>query len=517
MQRLANTKKVRNGARGGSKVKSGCLTCKIRHKKCDERKPACSQCTSTGRKCDFLGLSEHFHGSVHLLSAPTGPISNHPRSLAPLAASDIWHFEYFRVVFARQASLHLGSGAWETIIIRTSMTERCILDGIIAIGALSRNLVPSKVLGSSTYLPGSSADYALKKYAMSLHGLNKRLNESPSNWELAVTGGLVFHTIACLRGHNYTAEMHLRSAQAILKNPNTAVTYGTKTMRVDIGDALHALGRLHSTMAWEMNGPVAPLVPASSASLALPPVFSNIDEARDTLNRISGALNGLCWRENKNASRLSSTSSSGQYKAQVLQLLEAWRILFEQSSSSIASAICHGACMNILRMQYESTYIFAYTTSKDAEMAYDRHISRFQQIVELGAQVIAAEAQKSSKLSSKAMPSLNAAVVQPLFFVACKCRDGALRRRAVATLELIDRETMSEARGWVSIARWIMEIEEITVEGTERLCNDIGEACRLQEVDISMDGAAGRCNITGWRREIDGQWEKVSGSVHLQM
>lgn len=35
-----------------NKVRTGCLTCKIRRKKCDETWPACTRCTSTGRKCD---------------------------------------------------------------------------------------------------------------------------------------------------------------------------------------------------------------------------------------------------------------------------------------------------------------------------------------------------------------------------------------------------------------------------------------------------------------------------------
>ncbi|KAH8666045.1 hypothetical protein BGZ60DRAFT_378218, partial [Tricladium varicosporioides] len=37
---------------GKSKVKTGCLTCKKRHMKCDETKPECTKCTSTGRICD---------------------------------------------------------------------------------------------------------------------------------------------------------------------------------------------------------------------------------------------------------------------------------------------------------------------------------------------------------------------------------------------------------------------------------------------------------------------------------
>ena len=35
-----------------NKVKTGCLTCKIRKKKCDEAKPFCRRCVDTGRKCD---------------------------------------------------------------------------------------------------------------------------------------------------------------------------------------------------------------------------------------------------------------------------------------------------------------------------------------------------------------------------------------------------------------------------------------------------------------------------------
>ncbi|KAF2493017.1 hypothetical protein BU16DRAFT_424028, partial [Lophium mytilinum] len=35
-----------------TKVKTGCITCRIRRVKCDEDKPDCKRCTSTGRKCD---------------------------------------------------------------------------------------------------------------------------------------------------------------------------------------------------------------------------------------------------------------------------------------------------------------------------------------------------------------------------------------------------------------------------------------------------------------------------------
>ncbi|KAL9616357.1 MAG: hypothetical protein Q9160_008777 [Pyrenula sp. 1 TL-2023] len=38
-----------------SKVRSGCLTCKNRRVKCDEKRPTCQRCLSSGRKCEGYG------------------------------------------------------------------------------------------------------------------------------------------------------------------------------------------------------------------------------------------------------------------------------------------------------------------------------------------------------------------------------------------------------------------------------------------------------------------------------
>lgn len=48
----ASSDKPRRTRRAHNKTRTGCLTCKIRRKKCDETKPACLRCTNTGRKCD---------------------------------------------------------------------------------------------------------------------------------------------------------------------------------------------------------------------------------------------------------------------------------------------------------------------------------------------------------------------------------------------------------------------------------------------------------------------------------
>lgn len=50
------------------KVRTGCLTCKIRKVKCDEGKPSCLRCTSTGRKCEGYNPPR---AKVHILTGDT--------------------------------------------------------------------------------------------------------------------------------------------------------------------------------------------------------------------------------------------------------------------------------------------------------------------------------------------------------------------------------------------------------------------------------------------------------------
>ncbi|KAG5418834.1 hypothetical protein I9W82_003552 [Candida metapsilosis] len=43
-----------------TRVRTGCWTCKKRHRKCDEAKPECNNCKNTGRKCEGYGLRVSF-------------------------------------------------------------------------------------------------------------------------------------------------------------------------------------------------------------------------------------------------------------------------------------------------------------------------------------------------------------------------------------------------------------------------------------------------------------------------
>src|SRR5438128_413985 len=103
------------------------LGCRIRHKKCDEASPACSQCSSTGRRCDFIQSDPNNKQikSLHIalesrpgmiLQLATPGVPQHMRNLTYAEAS---HFDYFRLVCARDFALCLENEMWENLLLRS--------------------------------------------------------------------------------------------------------------------------------------------------------------------------------------------------------------------------------------------------------------------------------------------------------------------------------------------------------------------------------------------------------------
>ena len=221
----------------------------------------------------------------------------------------MWYFEYFRVVCTQQLSLaSRDPHVWETLILRAAFTERCILQGVLALGALSRNTVPASVSsGKSTFLPGYQVGYSLNKYSLAIEELNRRLVDiSTANWELAVLGSLIFIAIEALQGHEDVARMHLRSALAILQSSQGTTGCLTSKSRKDIDSALRSFSRLDLLSLRPVDH--ENLVPVRLPILPL--CFRNTEEARDSLNSIVGAMNSLVWKESLVASQIPTQSHS---------------------------------------------------------------------------------------------------------------------------------------------------------------------------------------------------------------
>ncbi|KUJ19625.1 uncharacterized protein LY89DRAFT_730888 [Mollisia scopiformis] len=187
-------KRARPGARGVSKVKTGCRTCRIRRKKCDEIKPACSQCVNTQRTCDFLSLSPKVE----------------QRSCVALNHLEVLHFDYFKNVCAPEFSLYFEDPLWEGIVLQAALKEPCIQYAILAIGSLSRSqLVPESWHDAVQYSTG--------QYNLAIWVLRKNLDMSGS-CELAVLATILFIAIEMLQRHGNQVVTLLHFSSELLRN-----------------------------------------------------------------------------------------------------------------------------------------------------------------------------------------------------------------------------------------------------------------------------------------------------------
>ena len=113
---------------------------RIRHKKCDETRPSCKNCTKTGRKCDYTALlipgktppippprrsSSTPKSRAHaVMNHPTG----HTRPTAPLPAfhisqKDGYYFQYIRVLSYSKIANAFDNTLWLLLLRKLTLKK----------------------------------------------------------------------------------------------------------------------------------------------------------------------------------------------------------------------------------------------------------------------------------------------------------------------------------------------------------------------------------------------------------
>jgi hypothetical protein len=200
---------------------------RVRRIKCDEGKPACDRCTSTGRICDF---SNHFSTSfstgesssrkADLLITDHSPkfsvqkfvLRPKPFPSPSFPQQEVTHFDYFRLVCVRNFCGYFENRLWESLLLQLSYSEQSIRYAVVAIGALYRQIVRQS---------DDSGEEASIYYGKALKSLNQRLGNSDSSWEIALFGSILFIVFEVLRGSDVGALKHLEGALRLMKESIT--------------------------------------------------------------------------------------------------------------------------------------------------------------------------------------------------------------------------------------------------------------------------------------------------------
>ncbi|KAI1261164.1 hypothetical protein F5Y18DRAFT_210968 [Xylariaceae sp. FL1019] len=125
----------------GPRSKTGCLTCRKRHIRCDERHPSCSRCERQGMRCIWPKQKDWTAGRSHRL-LPASIITHrmttpvHP-AVQALRGADVLYFDLYRHRVVHDVAGSAYREIWTRTLMREGLLDECVLHSILSSGALA--------------------------------------------------------------------------------------------------------------------------------------------------------------------------------------------------------------------------------------------------------------------------------------------------------------------------------------------------------------------------------------------
>ncbi|KAH6856823.1 hypothetical protein B0I37DRAFT_426328 [Chaetomium sp. MPI-CAGE-AT-0009] len=219
------------------KVRTGCITCKIRRVKCDEGKPACLRCTSTGRTCDGYDKA-----ALARYRSPD-PNQTAERARAEFVRACEWNetlrsmrrieadidgtetekrlFARFRAATADGVAAHLCNFAafWRRLSPSTGCQDEAVKHAVIALAAAYQLFQHPDEPIIDGFARGDLEVFTIQQYSRSIERLqNHAGSSSPESLRLTLVCCLAFISLETLRGNHEVAVTHLTNGLRILQS-----------------------------------------------------------------------------------------------------------------------------------------------------------------------------------------------------------------------------------------------------------------------------------------------------------
>ncbi|OQE31210.1 hypothetical protein PENSTE_c001G06259 [Penicillium steckii] len=524
--------------------RNGCITCKIRRVKCDEQKPDCSKCLSTGRKCS--GYSDHgdtpkgaqarFCIVQHVpgISQPTR-LWQVPYSTDLLLEDEYRSLEFFQV----HTTFCFGSGIG-SYLLRAVYHEPILKTIAIALGSLHRSFAFSQ---DEPLDPEERTRFTLLRYNKAIRQLvsiNPLTN--PQSNDTFLIACILFFCFECLQGNYKLAFQHAISGLKIIKQERLITNVSSLGTYMPIEKITLLFSILEnqvleieseSIILSDLRPTVSSYFPRLTMGSSLLPtdsiedIFISFQFLYNRFTRFLAICDPLIEPlENQSNEFLADIQSINIEYIQVRTEIEAWLSLFEdwlQRRSSSRKELESDQVI-ILKAWKLIIGIFIRLPLPPSELDWDHFTDDFSAVNSLVASMIGAPSSevlsqpsslpeptepnidqsekipkgsllptilpKSSK-SETSRFSLSLGVVTPLYLCATRCRESSVRYYSIRLMSYCQRrEGLWDSDLAARIAKRIVTIEEMTAQispTSEYFPADIGLACRVTSLSPAFD------------------------------
>ncbi|OBT64291.1 hypothetical protein VE03_06737 [Pseudogymnoascus sp. 23342-1-I1] len=457
--------------------KSGCRTCRIRKVKCDERRPACGKCASTGRTCDWF--------------APDSPVdpgtSIERRRIVPLAEATILErrsFDFFSSRTVRDLAWLFDSDLWEFTILQMSQSEKALRHAAVALSSLQE--------AEETYGMPISKDragdvrhrFAARHYNLAIHYLSEGMSTGAENARITtLITCLVFIHIELLRGRYTESLTHLRSGLQILEGGKAEASGNNDILEDEIRKAFQKLDLQSAHFGEPIPRPRLVLSEAKPTTPESPslPLFTNLSEARDQCDILMSKnfhFIASCG-EYTPQERVQFDQQLVARQAELTDLHHVYlQTLFNLANTNVelSPKDRRGAMMLRAHIIASSIHLAA-CLAPDSDVLFNQHLAGFKDVVALAEILISDFSSPTSSpespgckiISKERMPTFltDWGVVLPLYFVAIKCRDSPTRHAALNALDSWrHREGFWDSALAHKIASQVVKMEEFGILGS---------------------------------------------------
>ncbi len=541
------------------KVRTGCTTCKIRRVKCDETKPSCNRCTSTGRKCDGYEFGRDQPSSSAALTVPcppklqaTQPQLFLPSSLSvtfPGSAKERRIFHYFQIhtipAFAGASELDF----WKNLVLKVGHQEPVVRNAIVALGALHEDYQKRNGRYSQDMNTDASYQEALSLYGKALHQLNARLYEGTrTTATLALISSILFTCFEVLRRNNMSAIIHYSAGMKELTRQIKKTPQGGEASSQSLStlpefrpmpqSELDVLFRVFARYDIQACTFAKPRAEALSVHLSSqPPPFMNLTEVKIHLDNLLVSVYQFIKSDLPRYRYWEPSRVPSEWlvcRDEAVNTFEAWLTSIESflqnlspdpdpnpaaASTSIALILHPHEAKTILglRMQLKVALIILKTNiASPTETTFDAFLPEFVEIVtRIENLADSLSLPEAAPLDNESTPfTMELGILHPLFFVATKCRDPMVRRRAIKALKRGGREGVWEGPVVAVVAEWVVAIEEAGLTGVEG--EVVPERTRVHDIRKNVD-YEGRRVLVEAKRSLDQRqwkiWETLRESV----
>ncbi|KAM0334459.1 hypothetical protein ACHAQA_001486 [Verticillium albo-atrum] len=469
-----------------SKVKSGCRTCKIRKVKCDEGRPACTRCVTTGRVCDGYGVwggggnDYHERCVVDKTEALCVQIVSCPRASLPILVLNPEEkecFEWFKHRTSTKLPASYASGFWSTLVFQSSFQEPAVLNAAITLGSYHKKETcaiqdhQGKATNSSLTAPER---FTLGHYVKAIHHLQPHFSsKSKASTRVALIACFLFVSFELLRGHFEAALVHLDNGLRILEDSRLIAPGVQDGARLDSTDdwIIAAFLRIQLQVGILQYTQVSSFRNLMSPKPDLPKyAFRSAHEAWEHLSPLLSNVMALAQRARTQATLESGEprhpASMLEAQARLQRSLEQWMPRYTKFCESRSASLTPGERKGCLVPYafHTMTTIMANTCLSRDESAYDsqtRHFITLLQHMTNLRKLSAAASPLAAPVVDMSHTIIDMGWIPPLYFTAVKCRNHRIRLQAVQLLEsAFHREGVWDSRVATRIARKVMELEE---------------------------------------------------------